>query len=220
MKNLTKKKAKTEKTERKAKKTAEKPEIPQRSCISCGKTAGRNELLRFVTDGEGKAIYDRKRKLPGRGVYLCFDNECLMQAAKKNLFAKGFKENINRKEYTQLLQEIYSVTADYFFALLRSGRGAGLVAAGSSKCEKLLESSQAKLLLIPEDASEDTVKKALALAEAKGAAVMKCPDKLTMAEELDVPLRAAFVVTDEKLAEAVSVPLKNAGVIKSWLDGV
>ncbi|QAR33081.1 DUF448 domain-containing protein [Geovibrio thiophilus] len=233
MKNLkknhpkkTEKKNPPKKTEKKnppkktEKKSVNKPEVPERSCVACGKTADRPDLLRFVTDGEGKAIYDRKGKLPGRGVYLCFDEECLRLAAKKNLFAKGFKENINRKEYAQLLEEIKTVTADYFFALLKSGRGAGLVFTGSSKCEKLLETSQAKLLLIPEDASEDTVKKAFALAEAQGVTVMKCPDKLTMAEELDVPLIAALAVTDEKLAEAVSVPLKRAGVIKSWLDGV
>ncbi|WP_460213933.1 DUF448 domain-containing protein [Geovibrio sp. ADMFC3] len=219
MKKISPKKTKKTKKSEKTKKV-DKPEIPERTCIACGKTAEKPEFLRFVTDGEGKVVYDRKGKLPGRGVYLCFDDECLKLAAKKNLFSKGFKEKINKKEYKQLLEEIYTVTADYFFALLKAGRGAELVAGGSGKCEKLLETSQAKLVLVPEDASDDTVKKILTVAEAKGVTVMKCPAKLAMAEELDVPLRAAFAVTDEKLAEAVSVPLKRADVIKSWLNGV
>jgi predicted RNA-binding protein YlxR (DUF448 family) len=207
-------------TKQKGKKITNSAVITERTCIACGKTADKSVFLRFVTDGCGKVIYDRKGKLPGRGLYLCSEKDCSTAACRKNLFSKGFKEKIDKKEFTELSAEISEITLDYAFALLRAGTGAGLVSGGSAKCEKLLGSSQAKLLLIPEDASEDTVKKILILAEARGVAVKALPDKYSVATELGVPLRAAFVVTDEKLAEAVSCQLEFADRIKSWLNGV
>lgn len=195
-------------------------EIPERSCTACEKTAPKPQLLRFVTDGAGNFIFDRKGRLPGRGVYFCFDNECLTAACKKNLFAKGFKDNINKKSPEELLNSIYGIYVDYFFALLKSGRGGGLVVGGSTKCEKLLEAGQVMLVLIPDDASEDTVKKTVSAAEAKQVKIAACPSKITMSEELDLPLRAAFAITDEPLALLVLSVLEKLQTIKSWLNGV
>lgn len=196
-----------------------KAELPERSCLACGKSSVKPSFLRFVTDGQGKVIFDRKGSLPGRGLYLCFDENCLKAACKKNLFAKGFKTNIDKQEYGLLLNSVRDVLMGYFFSLMKAGRGAGLIAEGSAKCEKLIESSAAKLVLIPEDASADTVKKVIALAKASKVEILVCPDKYILADKLDLPLRAAFTVTDEKLAEVVSESLKKAALIESWQTG-
>jgi predicted RNA-binding protein YlxR (DUF448 family)/ribosomal protein L7Ae-like RNA K-turn-binding protein len=199
--------------------TPKKVEIPERTCLACGTSAKKPSFLRFVTDGLGKVIYDRKGSLPGRGLYLCLDENCLKAACKKNLFAKGLKTNIDKQEYSLLLSSIREVVMSYFFSLMKAGRGAGLIAEGSAKCEKLIGSSEAKLILIPEDASADTVKKVVALAKASMVEIVVCPDKFMLADKLDLPLRAAFAVTDEKLAVVVSESLKKAALIESWQTG-
>jgi predicted RNA-binding protein YlxR (DUF448 family)/ribosomal protein L7Ae-like RNA K-turn-binding protein len=198
-----------------AKKSKEEPALTERSCASCGKTAQKQEFLRFVADGEGKAVFDRKGRLPGRGMYICPERECLKAAVKKNLFAKGFKTKTDKPEYEELLNSISAVYFSYAFSLMKMGRGAGIFIGGSGKCEKALESALAKLVLVPEDASHDTVKKVLALAAAKNVPVTALPDRLTSALELDSPLRAAFAVTDEKLAVSVKDALERAEKFKS-----
>lgn len=49
---------------------------PIRSCVVCRKKDLQVNLLRFqVLDNE--LIFDLKRKLPGRGFYVCDNNQCI-----------------------------------------------------------------------------------------------------------------------------------------------
>jgi len=57
-----------------------------RTCIGCRRRAERSELRRFVVladNGGARLAYDRERTLPGRGLYLCGDAECLERAVAR-----------------------------------------------------------------------------------------------------------------------------------------
>ena len=56
-------------------------------CIACRKRLSQNELLR-LTKTEGTVIVDNKRKLSGRGVYVC--KNCL-DTLNTKLLSKVFK---------------------------------------------------------------------------------------------------------------------------------
>lgn len=56
-------------------------------CIACRKRLPQNELLR-LTKTEGTVIVDNKRKLSGRGVYVC--KNCL-DTLNTKLLSKVFK---------------------------------------------------------------------------------------------------------------------------------
>ena len=43
----------------------------QRSCIMCGKLAGKAELMRIVREPSGVVSFDKTGRAPGRGAYVC-----------------------------------------------------------------------------------------------------------------------------------------------------
>jgi hypothetical protein len=75
-------------------------QYPVRTCVGCRAKRPKRELLR-VTSADGALVFDRKRKLPGRGFYLCPGRPCIDKgltekrlkkvtgAATKGLSTKG-----------------------------------------------------------------------------------------------------------------------------------
>jgi len=50
--------------------------IPHRTCVVCRKKVAKSELVKFSVLGSG-VVFDMKRKLLGRGYYVCDDNNCI-----------------------------------------------------------------------------------------------------------------------------------------------
>ena len=62
---------------------------PQRTCVQCGAVREKGGLLRIAgRPGVGWAR-DPAGKLPGRGIYLCSDGECVERFAARIRTAKG-----------------------------------------------------------------------------------------------------------------------------------
>lgn len=75
-----------------------------RSCIACGRTARKNELLRIVRTSEGTAVYDPTGRANGRGAYLCCKCGCVERAQKKELVAKHLNVVPDADFFEQLKQ--------------------------------------------------------------------------------------------------------------------
>ena len=56
--------------------------LPQRSCVICRTQKNKNELLRIVKNKDNIVKVDEKGKEAGRGVYICYNKECLEKAKK------------------------------------------------------------------------------------------------------------------------------------------
>lgn len=50
--------------------------VPMRTCVVCGQTRGKRELVRVVRTPEGTVQVDPTGKLAGRGAYLCRAQTC------------------------------------------------------------------------------------------------------------------------------------------------
>ncbi|WP_167940081.1 YlxR family protein [Desulfobaculum xiamenense] len=52
--------------------------VPVRRCVICGRRFPKRELQRFVCTGgdEPQLVRDEKGTMPGRGFYLCSDEDC------------------------------------------------------------------------------------------------------------------------------------------------
>lgn len=50
---------------------------PQRTCIGCGETGGKRQLLRLVRTPDGAICFDPTGKRAGRGAYLHAEVECV-----------------------------------------------------------------------------------------------------------------------------------------------
>lgn len=76
--------------------------IPQRTCLGCGETKPKQELIRIVRQNDGSIFVDKTGKANGRGAYICNSIECLEKAIKSKRLDKNFKIEINNEIYESL----------------------------------------------------------------------------------------------------------------------
>lgn len=76
--------------------------VPMRTCIGCGISKPKKELIRIVLTGDGEILADRTGRANGRGAYLCDDPACLQKAIKRKAFSRAFRENVPIEAAQQL----------------------------------------------------------------------------------------------------------------------
>lgn len=76
--------------------------IPQRTCLGCGETKPKQELIRIVKQSDGKIFIDKTGKANGRGAYICNNVSCLEKAIKSKRLNKNFETEINNEIYENL----------------------------------------------------------------------------------------------------------------------
>ena len=80
---------------------------PQRSCVCCKTTRDKGDLLRVVSLADGSIVYDPTGKAPGRGSYLCKNEECIKTELKKaTRLSRGLRRTITDEEAKALAQEM------------------------------------------------------------------------------------------------------------------
>ena len=85
---------------------------PQRSCVCCKTVRDKGELLRVVSLADGSIVYDPTGKAPGRGSYLCRNEECIKTELKKaGRLSKGLRRSISDEEAKALAQEMLAAAA-------------------------------------------------------------------------------------------------------------
>lgn len=75
--------------------------IPERMCVTCRRMLPKAELIRLVKE-DGNVIIDAANKKPGRGAYICKNEECIMTAKKKKAFSAKFKMPVPNDIYDEL----------------------------------------------------------------------------------------------------------------------
>ena len=144
-------------------------EDPQRSCLGCGQTRNKSDLLRFVLDPNRTVVADVKQKLPGRGAYTCLNSGCVRNAVLRKQFSRAFKGDVKIASVDELLNEIVTVLADRIAGYVALANKAGKVISGSERVmEALKKAEKPGLLLIASDISEDIGRKVAFLAERAG----------------------------------------------------
>lgn len=79
----------------------------KRKCISCGELKNREELIKITKEStSGKLVIQPNSTTFGRSAYLCYNQECINMAFKKNRINKILKtgENIDKNELLGLTQ--------------------------------------------------------------------------------------------------------------------
>jgi hypothetical protein len=120
-----------------------------------------DRLIRFVVSPAGEPVADLKRKLPGRGMWISASRKALAEAARRNLFAKGFKRNV--RVSATLAQETENLLVRGVVEALAMAAKAGQTVAGFSKVETALGQHQAVALIHASDGAADGIRKLDAL---------------------------------------------------------
>ena len=80
--------------------------VPLRMCVVCGQKRPKRELIRIVHAPDGSLVVDPKGKQPGRGVYVCRQQECWRVGLNTRVLARGFKSRVRSEEVAALQDTI------------------------------------------------------------------------------------------------------------------
>ena len=86
--------------------------IPMRQCVGCREMREKKELIRVVKSPEGEISLDFKGKKPGRGAYLCPDENCLKRARKARALERAFETAIPTEVYDALEAQMKAGESD------------------------------------------------------------------------------------------------------------
>jgi len=64
--------------------------VPVRMCIGCRRRAPKGALLRVVV-AEGVPVVDERKRMQGRGAYLCRRERCFVRADKRGALPRAFR---------------------------------------------------------------------------------------------------------------------------------
>lgn len=83
--------------------------VPYRRCVGCNESLPKDRLIRIAASGDGRLEIDAENIMPGRGVYVCPDKECIKKAAKNN----GFKRSLRRNIDSDILEKLFVELKEY-----------------------------------------------------------------------------------------------------------
>jgi len=81
--------------------------VVERKCIGCGEIKNRNDLIKITKQNDSdNIVISRDTKTFGRSIYLCYDNQCIETAFKKNKIQKALKSPISAELKGKILNEL------------------------------------------------------------------------------------------------------------------
>jgi predicted RNA-binding protein YlxR (DUF448 family) len=80
----------------------------ERTCIACRTRRSGSELVRFSV-AEDRLVLNSKRRLPGRGAWLCPNRQCLAKAVRSRAFNRAFRREIPAPDVDVVWQQIHDL---------------------------------------------------------------------------------------------------------------
>jgi predicted RNA-binding protein YlxR (DUF448 family) len=133
--------------------TAGVDETTLRTCVVTRSKRPPEELLRFVEAPDGRIVPDLARRLPGRGVWVTAERQTVIEAVKKNAFAKSLRRRVVVPP--ELPDQIEQLLRRRLVEALSLTNKAGLVTTGYDRVDAALERGRVEVLLHGLDASDD-----------------------------------------------------------------
>jgi ribosomal protein L7Ae-like RNA K-turn-binding protein len=96
------------------------------------------------------------------------------------------------------------------YSMIGIARKAGMTASGGYAVEEAIHAGKAKLLIIAEDASDNTVKKFTDMAAFYHVRVIRFSNKTDLGRAVGTGSRSCIVIKDEGLAEAVKKQIERS----------
>ena len=81
--------------------------IPERMCLGCRTVHPKKDMIRVVRSPGNVYSVDMTGKSPGRGAYICRNEECFRRAEKEHGFERAFKSKMEAAIYETLRKEIF-----------------------------------------------------------------------------------------------------------------
>ena len=175
--------------------------IPMRQCLGCREMKPKRELIRVVRSPQGEISLDFHGKKPGRGAYLCPNQDCLKRARKSKALERAFSLPIPDDVYASLEAQMEGLA-------LRAGR----LAVGEEPVGAACRGHKAYLLLLASDAADNTIRRASHFSQsAKNTICLQLPlTKAELGSGLGRTACAMAALTDVGFAAAVAQRLAQS----------
>ena len=109
--------------------------MPLRSCIGCGQVKEKQRLIRLCASREGEVLIDLEQKMPGRGIYVCYDNRCIYKGVKGDRVSRGLRRTVLPVEPSQFRKEAIRRIEDRVRLILKKSWRSGLLLKGTASRE-------------------------------------------------------------------------------------
>lgn len=84
-----------------------------RTCVACGRTSSKGDLVRFVRNDDGSVNCDPSGRKAGRGAYLCPDRACFVLARKRRGLDRALRTKIDEGAYERLETEFDPLCSEH-----------------------------------------------------------------------------------------------------------
>ena len=165
----------------------------QRTCISCGATATREEFMRVVLDPDGRPVLDTRQRLPGRGAYVCWERSCVEGAPRA--YRRAFKSSVAGGE--DLLDMARGFTKRTLVETCALAQKSGGLKTGAHTVKMALAKRWGCAGLLAADAAEETAAR---------------HRRLCNKQELPV---WDLTLTSEEFGNAVGKEVRSVGLLRS-----
>src|SRR3954464_4721925 len=127
--------------------------LPERRCIVTREALEKDQLIRFVLGPDNAIVPDLSENLPGRGYWVTASRKVLVEAVKKNAFAKAMQAPV--KPAPDLVERVAALIDRQVLDLLGLARRSGSLVTGFEKVDVALRTGKAVLLIEATDAGAD-----------------------------------------------------------------
>ena len=83
---------------------ARQKHVPERTCVGCGQTQPKRQMVRVIRTLEGRVEVDPTGKKSGRGAYLCKKGDCWDRAIQRGALSRALKIELLPEDREELLR--------------------------------------------------------------------------------------------------------------------
>lgn len=167
---------------------------PERTCIFCRTTRGKQELLRFVLSPDRLLVPDLLAKLPGRGAYTCMAVSCVKGAAEKKQFSRAFKGEVREADAAGLVNQLRARMEERIASYVSLANKAGKVSSGTDMVLERMKDRLPGFLFIASDISADIGQKVKTQAERNGVEYCTLFDKEKLGALIGKEMRVVVAI--------------------------
>jgi predicted RNA-binding protein YlxR (DUF448 family) len=156
-----------------------------------------------VRSPDNVILVDLKKRLPGRGAYICHARDCIEQAVRKQQFNRAFRRECQPVSIDGLLEAIRNELLKHLANLLGMARkSASFIAGSNAVLDALTRKTALAVILLAADISPQIGEKVRRKAEFRSIKVVELFDKVELGRILGRAERSVVGLPDGKLADA------------------
>ena len=180
----------------------------ERTCITCGRTARRDELMRLVLDPEARPAIDFGQKLPGRGAYVCWTEACAEGSSTQ--LGRAFHRKVARADDGWTSGSAQRFLLRRVSELCSTMQKSGSLKSGAHTVQMALRRGWGSAGLLASDAGDDSVDKFRRLCERRGLPVLVLPlTSEAFGKAVGKGVRSVAVIEGSSLVTALELALQR-----------